>query len=174
MSRILPAQRLIFVAQAGKQRIKNWKEGVSLSDDSGCSISELLCFAAADRWHLAYQQRYHANKLLKSKPPHNRSAVSRYYYAMYHAMRACIYIFHQGDDHEQHSELPKHIPPDFPPGVDWQNKLKNARLIRNRADYEAYPKSDKAWRGDAESMKADADLLLSRSREYLRSKGCKL
>lgn len=72
MSRILPAKRLNFVAQAGKQQIENWKEGVSLSDDSGCSISELLRFAAA------------------------------------------------------------------------------------------------------ESMKADADLLLSRSREYLRSKGCKL
>jgi hypothetical protein len=90
---------------------------------------------------------------------------------MYHAMRSCVFIFHDGDDHQEHSVLPLHIPQDFDSGVDWQNKLKNARLARNKADYEPYPKSDRAWQKTAATIKNDADLLLTASRNYLKSKG---
>lgn len=172
MSRTLPNDRLIRVSKVRQQVIANWKEGVSIENDAGCSIAQIICLVAADRWRLAYEHKRHANKLLQLKPSVYRSAISRYYYAMYHAMRACAYIFHEGDDYEEHSKLPLHIPADFPPGMDWQSVLKNARLIRNRADYDPYPKPDRSWRVDAMSIKADADLLLFSSRKYLLSRGC--
>jgi len=144
-----------------------------LESDSGKAISFLLCGVAADRWKLAYALRAQANRLFTAQ--HLRSAISRYYYAMYHSMRACVFVHHEGDDHQKHSELPKHIPPAFDPlGTDWQTKLKDARLLRNRVDYEAYPKSEKAWKTDAEGIRLDAKLLLSVSRTYLISKGCTL
>jgi hypothetical protein len=89
-------------------------------------------------------------------------------------MRACVYIYHGGDDHEKHLDLPRNIPPNFDIGVNWQNRLKNAREIRNSADYDAYPKSNSAWRKPALSLKKDADELLALSRRYLREKGCPL
>jgi uncharacterized protein (UPF0332 family) len=98
---------------------------------------------------LAAQQRATANKLMNSNPPSFRDAISRYYYAMYHALRACLFAYHRGDDFEKHSVLPLNIPPDFDPAVDWEQKMKNARLTRNRADYDLYPKSNTAWRADA-------------------------
>ena len=118
--------------------------------------------------------RKQANKLLSSSPPQYRSAVSRYYYCMYHAMRACAFIYHKGDDFEEHRVLPLKLPKDFDPGTNWQNMLKNARLLRNRADYDAYPKSDKAWRRHAVIIKIDADELLSKAKVFLTGKGCTL
>jgi hypothetical protein len=93
---------------------------------------------------------------------------------MYHAMRACVFISNEGDEHQEHSKLPLHVPVDFDIGVDWQNKLKDARLSRNRADYEAYPKTDLAWRKTAEALRRDADLLIVASNKYLKAKGCQL
>lgn len=100
--------------------------------------------------------------------------MSRYYYCLYHATRACAFIYHKGDDFEEHSVLPLNLPKDFDPGTNWQNKLKNARLLRNRADYEAYPKSDRAWRRHAGIIKIDGDELLSKAKIYLTGKGCTL
>lgn len=174
MPNILPRDRLKRIAQAECGTISAWKEGISLERDSGKNLQELLCVVARDRWFLARSHRSHATKLVQARPPQYRSAVSRYYYAMYHAMRACAYIFHEGDDHQEHSKLPLNIPKGFDNTVDWQNKLKDARLARNRADYEAYPKSDQAWRKVALAIKADADLLLTTARQYLKMKGCSL
>ncbi len=174
MASILTPGRLVRVAQAKSDCIKNWKEGASLENDSGRNIDYLLCHVAADRWKLAYSFRTQANKLFTIDQPQFRSAVSRYYYCMYHAMRACAFLYHQGDDYESHSNLPLNIPTDFDPPTDWQNKLKNARLLRNRADYEAYPRSDAAWRKHAVTIKADADRLLATARAYLLGKGCSL
>ena len=171
MPKALPDKRLIRLAEATNVEINYWKEGVSLQKDSGRTIRELISKAAADRWHFAYEHRHDANKLLNSKPPLYRSAVSRYYYSMYHAMRACVFVSHQGDDHEQHSELPKYKL-SFPSDLNWQNILKDARELRNRADYEPYPKSNKAWRLHALRLKKNADLLLSTTRTYLQNKGC--
>lgn len=176
MSKNLSNKRLIDVSKANKNLISNWKVGVLIESELGHPISQLAYLVAADRWYLAYEHKRHANKLLKLKPALYRSAISRYYYAMYHAMRACSYVFHGGDDYEQHKELPSHIPSDFPPtpSTNWQNALKNARETRNRADYDPYPKSDKAWKIDAMNLKADADKLLLVSRAYLQTKGCTL
>ena len=40
-----------------------------------------------------------------------RASVSRSYYAMYHAMRAAVFVFHGGDDHQEHKILPAKHPP---------------------------------------------------------------
>ena len=168
---VLLNNRLNRLAKATNEQIKYWKEGVSLQNDSGQTVPQLINKAVADRWHFAYEHRHNANKLLKSKPPLYRSAISRYYYAMYHAMRACVFVFNEGDDHQQHSELQSHIPKDFPPGSNWKNILKNARELRNRADYEPYPKSNTAWKRDALNLKKDADLFLPTTRTYLQNKG---
>ena len=172
MPKVLPHDRLNRLSTATDKQIKDWKEGVSLQKDSGQTISQLINNAASDRWWFAYEHRHDANKLLKSKPPLYRSAISRYYYSMYHAMRACAFVFHGGDDHQEHGKLPLHIPGDFPSGANWQNMLRNARVLRNRADYEPYPKSNIAWKQDALDLKQDADLFLSKTRTYLQNKGC--
>ena len=174
MPKALPDKRLIRLAEATNVEINYWKEGVSLQKDSGRTIRELISKAAADRWHFAYEHRHDANKLLRSKPPLYRSAISRYYYSMYHAIRACVFVSHGGDDHQEHRELPLYIPRDFPPEPNWQNMLRNARVLRNRADYEPYPKSNKAWRLHAFRLKKNADLLLSTTRTFLQNKGCTL
>ena len=109
MPKALPDKRLIRLTEATNKQINGWKEGVSLQKDSGRTIPELMSKAAADRWHFAYEHRHNANKLLKSKPPLYRSAISRFYYSMYHAMRACVFVSHQGDDYEQHGALPKYV-----------------------------------------------------------------
>lgn len=172
MPRILPNVRLLRISEAPSNRIADWKEGVSIEHDSAHTLSQLALLTAADRFNLAFEHKRHANKLLSLPRPLYRSAVSRYYYAMYQALRACLYLSHEGDDHQEHSKLPQFIPKDFAPGEDWQTKLKNARMMRNRADYDPYPKSDMAFRFDAVSLKGDADRLLVLARDYLRSKGC--
>src|ERR1700682_5615167 len=128
MARILPDERLLRVTQAKKTIVDQWNEGVLLESRSTRSVSQLVLLAAADRLKLALNHRRHANRHFSV--PLYRSAVSRYYYAMYHALRACVYVSHGGDDHQGHTELPQHIPADFAPGEDWQTKMKSARVTR--------------------------------------------
>src|SRR5882724_3495972 len=131
MPRILANDRLLRISQAKSPRVSDWKEGVSIEQASRRTVLELTALVAAHRWQLAFEHRKHANKLMRCSPPLYRCAVSRYYYAMYHALRACAYVFHNGDDHEAHSTLPQHLPADFAVGENWEGKLKDARLIRN-------------------------------------------
>jgi hypothetical protein len=87
-------------------------------------------------------------------------------------MRAVVFFSVGGDDHEKHSVLPDHVPSDFPAQAGWQNTLKNARLERNRADYEPYPDSDKGFESAARMVVSDAEALLPIASAYLRRKGC--
>ena len=103
-----------------------------------------------------------------------RMAVSTSYYAMYHAFRALVFFMKEGDDHEKHTLLPDHIPDDFPDSDNWQNKLKNARFERNKADYDPYPESDTSFEGAARQLVDSAQELIPAIRRYLRSKGCAL
>jgi len=169
---ILSRTRLLHVSKSKVALVRNWEEGVSLERDAARTVSEVLCVVAADRLRLGVEHRRQADHLMTLSPPLYRSSVSRYYYAMYHVMRACAFIFHRGDDYEDHRELPKNLPTDFDRGVNWQNKLKDARTIRNSADYDPYPKADTSWRKPALVLKSDVDRLLPVARTYLRSKGC--
>ena len=90
---------------------------------------------------------------------------------MYHAMRAAAFVFHGGDDHQEHKTLPTQAPGDMPTPDIWSNKLKDARERRNQADYDPYPKSEVAWRRIADSILPEARALVKVVRVYLRSKG---
>jgi len=79
----------------------------------------------------------------------------------------------KADDHEKHSDLPKHIPGDFPNGPGWQNSLKDARERRNAADYDPYPRPTGHWEVDARRIQREAADLLAESRAYLLTKGCR-
>jgi uncharacterized protein (UPF0332 family) len=164
--------RLKRIGEASASLVNNWREGVSLVSDSGRTIDALTLEVAVARWKLATEYRRDAKKLAGLDRPPFRSVVSRFYYAMYHAMRAACYLYHGGDDHQSHSELPSHIPDDFPDAEIWKNNLKSARLLRNAADYDPYPKSPGFWQGKAAAIKRDAESLLAETRRYLRLKGC--
>lgn len=168
----LPHARLLRVGKAKNGAVLDWQEGVSLSAASGLSIQDLKLYVASDRWLLAYDHRRDANALLTLAQPLYRSAISRYYYAMYHSMRASAFVFHNGDDYEEHSKLPLNIPNDFPGAAGWETSLKNARSSRNAADYDPYPRGEAHWRSLTQAIRADADALLIETRDYLRAKGC--
>lgn len=167
----LPTERLIRLSKAKSCDLAVWHEGVAFGVATGLTLKELMHGVAADRWRLATRFRRDAGKMLAATPSQCRSSLSRSYYSMYHAMRAAAYIYHKGDDNEQHTVLPGATPPDFAHSATWQNALKDARLTRNRADYDPYPKSDYAWHSDAVRLKEQADALLIAVRDYLRSKG---
>jgi uncharacterized protein (UPF0332 family) len=166
--------RLRRAAQATIKEIERWKEGADLVRHHASAIHDIVLEAACDRWRLACKHHSGGNKLLQIEPPQYRSAISRFYYSMYHAMRACVYLFHEGDDHQEHSKLPQYIPADFP-GTDWQQILKDARLARNIADYDPYPMMGRGgWKKQALDLRRRASQLIMESKTYLKSKGCKL
>jgi uncharacterized protein (UPF0332 family) len=170
----LGAARMVRVATAKKQRLLDWQEGVSLESAAVRTIEELRQRAVADRLELAYDFRRRANRVMVGNPPLYRDAVSRYYYAMYHAMRAVVYFVERGDDHQEHRDLPPMTPDDFPQASNWRNELKSARQRRNSADYDPYPKANNAWRATAEELQSCANALLPLCRAYLLGRGCAL
>jgi uncharacterized protein (UPF0332 family) len=106
--------------------------------------------------------------------PSYRTVLARSYYAIYHAARSVSYFAHRGDDHESHRDLPSHLPKDFPDRARWENDIKVARLERNRADYEPYPKGEVAFRASSEIILSSAKEFLPVARRYLKSKGCRV
>ena len=170
----LPSTRLLRISEANAVLLGNWKEGVSIESASGLAIDDLRLRAAASRWRLAVEHRRQANIVLRLPRPIYRAATSRLYYAMYHAIRAAAYVFHGGDDHQEHLRLPAHTPQDFPAHHQWENALKSAREHRNRADYDPHPASDRLFRTIAFQLKKEADELLPMTRTYLFTKGCHL
>lgn len=171
MAQIAPKERLLRISKATKSTIQGWAEGVQIETSTGRPISELTDRASADRLALSRSFLKDGEAMMALTPALYRSAISRFYYSMYHAMRAVSYYRHGGDDHERHSVLPGHTPVDFPNQAIWQNALKNARDYRNAADYDPYPKSSASWGTTAQSLATDAKGLLEESRRYLRLKG---
>lgn len=172
MSRSAADERLLRVSKSTKDEINGFKAGVHLEKVSGRTIDDLHAQACADRLKLAQEFADYADRLMRSRPSMRRMAVGRYYYAMYHAMRAVVYFRTPGDDHEQHSDLPRWTPADFPDADFWKNELKDARLRRNEADYDPYPADDAEFSGVANHLKAQARLLVETARAYLHAKGC--
>jgi uncharacterized protein (UPF0332 family) len=165
-------RRLLRVSKSGKRDLKAYKEGVHLEAASSRTIDDLRAQACADRIRLAERIIDDADRAMQARPPMRRAAVGRYYYAMYHAIRAVVFFKTPGDDFEQHSELPAHLPGDFPDVEMWKNELKDARLTRNEADYDPYPEADGDFKDAAVKLKAKAADLISVARSYLHSKGC--
>ncbi len=85
-----------------------------------------------------------------------RSAISRYYYAMYHAARSIVFAEMQGDDYQAHADLPRHLPLGLPNVQIRQQELLGARLLRNEADYDPYPSGASDWEQDARRLTVTA------------------
>ncbi len=164
-------RRLLLVGKAKTKEFEQWQHGCDLSIKYGCTIVELRRKMVSERFKLALVHCSEGKRLQALARPPYRAIVSRFYYVMYHAMRAVCLEFYQGDDYEKHSDLPTKVPSDFPSCDVWKNDLKNARLTRNAADYDPYPKSRAVWENDASDLDVKAQQLLSATRGYLRGKG---
>ncbi|MFM0244280.1 HEPN domain-containing protein [Paraburkholderia sediminicola] len=161
---------LLFVSKSPKDRLDYLAAGASLVERTGYDVRQLRIKAALDRLHLAGLFLKDAKTLSAAGTSLNRTVVSRAYYAMYHSLRAATFLSYGGDDHEQHTVLPSKVPTDFPDHAIWQNALKNARLERNRADYDPYPRHDRQFEQTAQSLVSEASKLIALTRAYIRSK----
>lgn len=168
------AKDLLLVSKSPKKVIDFWKAGASLEARTGYEIDVLRSKATIDRIELSQKLRLAARAAVKGSNRSFRSATSRAYYSMYHALRATAFFVHQGDDHEDHTKLPSGIPGDFPSRANWENDLKGARLDRNRADYDPYPKNDLMFKSTALDLIQKAEDLWPVVRSYLKRKGCPL
>lgn len=163
---------LLRVGIASKKTLILYAEAIHLTSVTAKSIVQLQQQVCVDRLQMADRFIRAAEKLVRCRPPEYRSAVSRYYYAMYHSVRAVVYFAHGGDDHQEHSTLPTKLPVDFPGHNVWLNDLKDARSRRNDADYDPYPFSDAAWKSVASNLASQAPRLAQEARTYLQRKGC--
>jgi uncharacterized protein (UPF0332 family) len=164
----------LHISKGYAKILNQFRLGVHIFTTSGLSIDDLAQAACKDRLKFAEQTLACARWALNAPKPQFRVVLARSYYAMYHAARAVIFFHHGGDDHEAHAELPKHIPDDFPNRAHWENELKNARLERNKADYDPYPRTDRAFAATAKVTFQTAHQFLPVAKRYLVRKGCKL
>ncbi|MFK0214786.1 HEPN domain-containing protein [Streptomyces sp. NPDC090298] len=100
-----------------------------------------------------------------------RSAISRHYYAMYHAGRAIVYATNRGDDFERHHILPRNLPSGLPEKSKLEGELTNARLLRNQADYDAYPLNESDWAADSRSLSVTAANFLQACQDFASTNG---
>ena len=163
---------LLLISKAPKEKLDAFAAGAALIERTGYDINRLRIKAALDRLALARSVLKSAQLASKSKPPMHRVTVSRAYYSMYHAFRCASFFVFGGDDHEKHLDLPSKLPRDFPDRANWENALKGARLERNRADYDPYPKRDRNFAATAAQLISDAEALMPLVSKYLKNKGC--
>lgn len=174
MAKRLKTAHLLLISKGRTDTLNNFRLGIHVSTTSGCTIDQLIETATKDRYRLAREFLKTAKHGLAGTKPQHRLALAKAYYAMYHAARAVVYFIERGDDHEAHSVLPKHLPKDFPDRDDWENEIKTARLERNRADYDPYPKSDRAFAIIAGTTTITASNFMAAAQRYLMRKGCKV
>jgi uncharacterized protein (UPF0332 family) len=165
-------ERLQRVSKASKNTLILLKEGVSIESSLSRQMDDVMAQTVADRLDLADEFLDMAERLYRSKFDMSRPAIARYYYAMYHAMRAASFQSVGGDDHEQHTALSvKGIPDDYPNKALASNELKDARSLRNEADYEQYPITRSYFQSAAKNLRPVAKAFVSAARQYVTSKG---
>lgn len=162
---------LRFLSELQVSRIKDLKAGASLVARTGLEVDALVARIACDRVTLGAALHREARAAATRTPPSYRNAISRGYYAMYQTFRGIVFFVSKGDDYEKHTDLPGHLPRDFPAVAYWENALKAARLERNRADYEPYPRQDRGFEVRAAAILKDSRQLRGVARTYLRGKG---
>ncbi|MGW2518664.1 HEPN domain-containing protein [Streptomyces sp. NPDC001617] len=160
------------MSKANKKTLGLFAEGINLANATARTLVDLQHQSCADRILLAKTFLKSGDRLMRTRPPEYRSAISRYYYSMYHALRAVAYFNEGGDDKESHAALPGAVPHDFPDSAIWQNELKDARSRRNEADYDPYPINPRDWRDVAKDLQSKAPKLLLLAESYLKQKGC--
>lgn len=166
----ISSEDLLFVSKSPRARLEFLAAGASLVARTGYEVKQLRVKAAFDRLQLANSFLKEAKSLYRGGRHLRRTVVSRAYYSMYHALRSATFIYYGGDDHEQHTVLATKLPNDFPDKAKWENSLKSARLERNRADYDPYPRRDQQFEKTAQDVIADATALIVITRDYIRSK----
>ena len=171
MTRRATAKDLEFIVKLEKNKLGFLSAGESLTQRTGYTIRELQEKATKDRLELSSAHLIDAKSALKSLMPAYRMSISRSYYSMYHAGRAVSFCANSGDDYQDHSKLPSGIPKDFPNRDIWENALKNARLERNRADYEPYPRNDAHFSDTANEQIQLAMEFLKLVKSYLHARG---
>jgi uncharacterized protein (UPF0332 family) len=124
-------------------------------------VAQLIQQATSDRFLLAGEHLRAGDQLIFANQ--FRSAISRHYYAMYHAARSIVYADYRGDDHERHHILPRHLPTKLPNLPMRERQLTDARLLRNEADYDVYPYTVAEWEVDARRVMQNRPLPASRS-----------
>lgn len=165
-------KRLHRVTKLSAREIELLKEGVSVEAALSRTMADTLHQVVSDRILLSENFLQMADKLRRSRSDMSRAAIARYYYAMYHAMRAVSFHERGGDDHEAHSDLfQKGVPADFPNAVAARNDLKDARLSRNEADYDPYPQSAAYFKTVVKRLSPVSSAFVADSRAYLVSKG---
>lgn len=165
-------QRLHRVTELERKNLALMQEGVSIEAALSRTLADAMAQAVADRLKLADDFIAMAEALMRSRHNLARAAIARYYYAMYHAMRAAAYQHHAGDDFEAHSVLStKGVPPDYPSSNVASNELKDARLLRNEADYDQYPVDPKYFASRARALRPIASQFVATARQYVTSKG---
>lgn len=163
---------LLVLGKFKRSQLSLLKNGVRLEQVLAQTIPDMMLVIAADRYKLAAQFLSSAKRMNRSRPPMNRSVISRSYYAMYHAARAISFLCTEGDDHESHNDLHNGLPADFPNLAQWQNALKDARLRRNEADYDPYPDPDDDFGAIGRLLLQSVEGFLAETKAYLENKGC--
>ena len=173
MSLPLEDRLLLAISTAKKQAIDGYKFGVFLASKSGLSLEELTENAVRDRLEFAEKTLKTAKSISRSRllKGHHRLSIARSYYAFYHTARALAFFSEGGDDQQDHSSVGHSIPTDFPDRAIWQNRLKIARLDRNRADYEPYPVNERGFREIAQTTLKHSEEFLALAKGYLKKKG---
>jgi len=164
-------KRLQRIATLDSSLLGSMREGVAHEQISKLTLDVLVREAADERFRMARQHYRDAETLHTASPPAYRSAISRYYYAFYHAARATAFIARSGDDYEAHSSLWKGIPDELPNVADWRIKLKDARLLRNQADYDPYPKDPTFWDTEAATLRDTTRDFMLLATSYLKANG---
>jgi uncharacterized protein (UPF0332 family) len=165
-------QRLQRITKLDKKTASIMSEGIGHESALARSLADAMAQTVADRLRMADDFLAMAEVLMRSRHDMARPAIARYYYAMYHAMRAAAYQHHKGDDFESHSALSsKGVPPDYPHSAVASNDLRNARLLRNEADYDQYPADNKYFKTQARSLRPVAIQFVAIARQYVTTKG---
>ncbi|WP_157871729.1 MULTISPECIES: HEPN domain-containing protein [Frankia] len=132
-------------------------------------IVEIVTQVVSDRLALAGEKLRTGDGMIRES--YYRSAISRHYYAMYHAARAVVFAVEKGDDFERHSELPRHLPKQMAGVVTMEAELTEARLLRNQADYDCYPANLQAWEYDARKLAASAAVFVKTCESFVIENG---
>ena len=112
-----------------------------------------------------------AEDFLKDAPGRGfRLAVSRSYYAMYHAARSVVFA-QKRMDVDEHLKLPANLPDDFPEREHWKDRLGFWRVKRDDADYSPYISVEDDPEALARDALRDAGAFLGACRQYLNERG---
>ncbi|PQZ87145.1 hypothetical protein CQ016_09350 [Arthrobacter sp. MYb222] len=132
-------------------------------------IDQLISQVVSDRLMLAGYHLQAGDGLLING--NYRTAISRHYYAMYHAARAITFAANKGDDYQRHMDLPAHLPQELIDRQTLSAELTSARLLRNEADYDLYPVNDGDWVSEARSLAGAASKFCEACENFALSEG---